>query len=131
MIRYTALTRTAWAALRHGGYCPNLPRLKMLRRVTLAATVIALLAGIVLGATSLRAEVLEYEPPPGINDANCGSVFAEDPDWAGDEGCERVLMHRFGYVFMSFFVAFIFGTISAILMFTIARRTPYTSAAPA
>ena len=102
-----------------------------LRAVTLAVTAIALVAGIALGSTSLRAEVLEYEPPPGVNVVNCGSVLSEDPDWAGDEGCERVLMHRFGYVVMSFFVAFIFGVISAVLVFIGVRRTLYRSTAPA
>lgn len=103
--------------------------MRILRRVTLAATAIALVAGIVLGSTSLRAEILEYEPPPGKTDANCGSVLAGDPDWALDEGCEGVLMHRFGYVFMSFFLAFILGTFSAGLTFFIARRKPHTSTA--
>jgi predicted cobalt transporter CbtA len=103
--------------------------MRILRRVTLAATAIALLAGIVLGSTSLRAEIREYAPPPGQTDANCGSVFSGDPDWALDDGCERVLMHRFGYVFMSFFLAFILGVFSAGLTFIIAWRKPYTSAA--
>ncbi len=79
----------------------------------------------------MRAEALEYEPPPGVNVVNCGSVFSGDPHWAGDEGCDRVLMHRFGYVVMSFFVAFIFGVISAVLVFIGVRRTLYRSAAPA
>ena len=103
----------------------------LLRQATLAATAIALFAGIILGSTSLRAEVLEYEPPPGVSEVNCGSVFSEDPDWAGDEGCQGVLMHRFGYVVMSFFVAFIFGAISAVLVFIRVRRTLYSSTTPA
>jgi hypothetical protein len=103
---------------------------RVLRRVTLAATAIALLAGVVLGSTSLRAEVSEYEPPPGVTEVDCGSVFSEDPDWAGDEGgCQRVLMHRLGYVVMSFFLAFIFGAISAVLVFIGVRRTLYSSTA--
>jgi hypothetical protein len=88
----------------------------MLCRVTLAITAIALLAGIVLGSTSLRTEALEYKPPPGVNEVNCGSVFSGDPHWALDEGCERVLMHRFGYVVLSFLLVFICGLISAVPM---------------
>ena len=103
----------------------------MLRRVTLAITAIGLLTGIVLGSTSLRTEALEYEPPPGVNEVNCGSVFSEDPDWALDEGCERVLMHRFGYVVLSFFLVLIFGVISAVLVFISVRRNLYGPTAPA
>jgi hypothetical protein len=104
---------------------------RLLRRATVAATAIALLAGIALGSTSLSADVREYEPPPGVTQVDCGSVFSEHPDWAGDEGCERVLMHRFGYVFMSFFLALLSGVISAVLVFIRARRTRNSSAAPA
>lgn len=96
--------------------------MRLLRRATLAATAIALIAGIALGSTSIRAEVREYEPPPGVIEVDCGSVFSEHPQWAGDEGCEGALMHRFGYVFMSFFLALIFGVISAVLVLICVRR---------
>ena len=105
--------------------------MRLLRPITLMLTAIALLAGIVLGSTSLRAEVLEYKPPPGVNEVNCGSVFSGDPDWALDDGCERVLMHRFGYVVMSFFLTFIFGAIWAVQVFIGVRRTRSRSTTPA
>ena len=96
--------------------------MRALRRVVLAVGATALIAGMALGSTSLRAEVLEYMPPPGVDEVNCGSVFSGS-EWAGDEGCERVLMHRFGYVFISFLLAIIFGLASAVLLFIRFRQT--------
>ena len=104
--------------------------MRTLRRIALAVTAIALLAGLALGSTSLRAEVLEYKPPPSGDQVNCGSVFSGS-EWAGDEGCDGVRMHRFGYVVMSFFLAFIFGIISAVLVFTHVRGMLHGSTARA
>jgi hypothetical protein len=42
--------------------------MRTLRQVALTVTGVALLAGIALGSTSLRSEVLEYKPPPGTNE---------------------------------------------------------------
>lgn len=96
--------------------------MRTLRRIILAATAILLVAGTVLGSTSMRAEVLEYTPPPGANEVSCGSVFSGS-EWAGDEGCDRVRMRRFGYVVMSYFLAFTLGVTSAVWLFVRHLRT--------
>jgi hypothetical protein len=95
--------------------------LRTVRRIILLIAGLALMVTPVVGLVPVHARPLIASPPPGVENVNCGTVFASTK-WSNDDGCEGPILSRAGLMAMMFLIALGSGAVGLVLLFTDARR---------
>jgi len=97
---------------------------RIIQRATLSIGGLALVASLLLAVLPTRGEALISFVPPGeetYGDVNCGTVVSATK-WSNSDGCEAPLLIRFGWMFIAFLTAVVFGGVGLVLLFLQARR---------
>lgn len=98
--------------------------MKTIQRATLIIGGLALVASLLLAVLPTRGEAIVSFVSPGgeiTGDVNCGTVVS-DTKWSKSDGCEAPLLIRFGWMFIAFLTAVVFGGVGLVLLFFQARR---------
>ena len=90
-------------------------------RVTLIITAIALVIIPVIGLVPISAQPLVLDPPPGVTEVDCGTLFSETR-WSSDDGCDESILRRMSVAFMALFVAVLSGLVAVGLTLVKAYR---------